>query len=237
MRLLVLMQLVPAPAASFGERLYDFSIKARDVLVDMGLAILIVIVGWALATGLFGVTRGLLRALRFNQGIQRLLGGSPAAAHEPAVLAAWAVYWTTLTVAVLIALDSLGVPVGPSVGSRLAEVLPRILTSGFLFAVGALLAAVLGGLSRRFFESAGLGGARLRGQLISGVLTGFAALIAVEQLGLAAQFVMALGVVAVGAVGLGLALAFGLGCRELARDFVIEYLRSLDEPERQSRPR
>jgi len=235
MRLLVLLQ--TTPVASFGERLYDFSIRARDGLIDFGLAVLIIVVGWALATGLFGVTRGLLRALRFNQGMQRLLGGSPAAAHEPAVLAAWAVYWATLTVAILIALDSIGIPVGTSVGTRLSEVLPRILTSGFLFAVGVLLAAVLGGLSRRFFESAGLGGARLRGQMIGGVLTGFAALIAVEQLGLAAQFVMALGVVAVGSVGLGLALAFGLGCRELARDFVIEYLRSLDEPDRRSPPR
>src|SRR5215831_10136140 len=108
MRLLVLMQTVPD--TSLGERLYDFSIKARDGLVDFGLALLIIVVGWALATGLFGVTRGLLRALHFNQAMQRLLGGTPAGAHEPAVLAAWAVYWTTLTVAVLIALDSLGVP-------------------------------------------------------------------------------------------------------------------------------
>jgi len=220
-------------AAGLGQRLSDFGLRARDFAIELGIALLVVLVGWALATALFGLTRALLRALRFNQGMQRLLGGSPAAAHEPAVLAAWAIYWTTVTVAVLIALDLLGVPAGPSMGSRLAEVLPRILTAGFLFAVGTLMAAVLGGLSRRFFESAGLGGARLRGRLVSGVLTGFAALLAVEQLGLAAQFVMALGVVTVGAVGLGLALAFGLGCRDLARDFVIEYLRSLDEPERQ----
>ena len=31
------------------------------------------------------------------------------------------------------------------------------------------------------------------------------------------------------AVGLALGLAFGLGCRDLARDFVVEYLRSMDE--------
>jgi len=47
---------------------------------------------------------------------------------------------------------------------------------------------------------------------------------------------MILAIVAVAAVGLALGLAFGLGCRELARDFVVEYLRSLDEegPERSS---
>ncbi len=41
---------------------------------------------------------------------------------------------------------------------------------------------------------------------------------------------MVLGGLAAAAVALALGLAFGLGCRDLARDFVIEYLRSLDEP-------
>ena len=61
-------------------------------------------------------------------------------------------------------------------------------------------------------------------------------LLALEQLGFAAQFVMAVGIVAVAALGLALGLAFGLGCRDLARDFVVEYLRSLepDEPKRPS---
>ena len=56
-------------------------------------------------------------------------------------------------------------------------------------------------------------------------------LVALDQLGFAAQFVMALGVVAVATAGLGLALAFGLGCRELARDFLVEYLRALEDSE------
>ena len=51
------------------------------------------------------------------------------------------------------------------------------------------------------------------------------------MVGFAAQFVMALGVVAVATAGLGLALAFGLGCRELARDFLVEYLRALEDSE------
>ena len=71
--------------------------------------------------------------------------------------------------------------------------------------------------------------ARLLGQVTTAILTGFAALLALEQLGFAAQFVMAVGVIAAAAAGLGLALAFGLGCRDLARDFVVEYLRSLDD--------
>jgi len=62
------------------------------------------------------------------------------------------------------------------------------------------------------------------------VLSGFAVLLSLEQLGLAAQLILAIGVAATGAIGLAIALAFGLGCRDLARDFVVEYLSSLEEP-------
>ena len=66
------------------------------------------------------------------------------------------------------------------------------------------------------------------GQVVTVVLSGCAILMALEQLGFAAQFVMAVGVCAVAALALGAGLAFGLGCRDLARDFVVEYLRSMD---------
>ncbi|MBK7369215.1 MAG: hypothetical protein IPJ04_15330 [Candidatus Eisenbacteria bacterium] len=98
-----------------------------------------------------------------------------------------------------------------------------------LFALGTLGAIVVGAVTQRFLESAEVRAAAIFGRVVGAVLTGFAMLLALEQLGFAAQFVMAIGVVAASATGLGLALAFGLGCRELARDFLVEYLRSLEE--------
>ena len=129
----------------------------------------------------------------------------------------------------LLALDTLGFDLAASVAERLADVVPRIVTSAVLFAVGVLLAMLFGSITRRFLEAADLRAAQPLGQVVTAVLVGFAALLALEQLGFAAQFVMAVGEVAVAAAGLGLALAFGLGCRDLARDFVVEYLRSLDD--------
>jgi hypothetical protein len=83
-------------------------------------------------------------------------------------------------------------------------------------------------MTRRLFESAGMRGARLRAQAVTVILIAFTALLALEQLGFAAQFIMALGITVVAGAGLAIALAFGLGCRELARDFVVEYLRSIE---------
>lgn len=209
-------------------RLDELSNGAADGLLRLLLALLVVLVGWVLGVVAGTLARWLLRAIRFNDGVRGVLGGTPPR-HEPAAIAAWVVQWGVMAVAWILALDTLGLTLSFAVTQRLAEVLPRIVASGLLFAVGVLVAMVIGALTRRFFDSAGLRGGRLRGQIVTVVLTGFAALVALEQLGFAAQFVMGVGLVAFAAAGLALGLAFGLGCRDLARDFVVEYLRSLDE--------
>jgi len=201
-----------------------------QVIVDWLLALLVVLIGWVLARLLEAITLHALRALRFNQGVRGLLGGTGSEpAHEPAAFASWAVRWTVVVVTVLLALDVLGLNVTSGVGDRLVDTLPRVVTATIMLAAGLVLAWVLGGAAHRLFEGAGLRGSRLRGQVVSVVLSAFAVLLALEQLGFAAQFVMALGITVVGAAGIAVGLAFGLGCRDLARDFVVEYLRSLDE--------
>lgn len=216
------------------ERVRGMGSMAGQVVTDWLLALLVVLIGWLLARLLEVITLFLLRALRFNQGVRGLLGasGTPLA-HEPAALASWAARWTVVVVAFLLAFDVLGLNLTTGVSDRLVDALPRVVTATLMLAVGLLLAWVLGGATRRLFEGAGLRGSRLRGQIVTVLLSAFVVLLALEQLGFAAQFVMALGVTTVAAAGLAVGLAFGLGCRELARDFVVEYLRSLEEEGRQ----
>lgn len=198
--------------------------------VDVLLALAVLIVGWALAEILSRLVRGLLRLLRFNQAVGTVFGwhgGTPQ--HEPAALASWLVYWSLLAVTLVLALDTAGLALSIPVAERLAEVLPRVVVAAVLLIVGVLFAMVIGLLARRVFVTGGMKRGRVQSQLVTGVLIGVAVLIALEQLGFAAQFVMWIGIVAVGAIAFAVALAFGLGCRDLARDFLVEYLRSMEE--------
>ena len=203
--------------------------------LGLGVAAALMLVGWGLAVVASRLVRGALRLLRLDQAVRGVFGPRATVRHEPAALAGWATYWLIMAVAALLALETLGFDLATPVAQRLSDVVPRILASAVLFAIGSVIALFAGRVTRRFLASADIRLARLQGQIVAAVLTGFAALMALDQLGFAAQFVMAIGVVAVAAAGLGLALAFGLGCRDFARDFVVEYLRSLDE-ERPQRP-
>ena len=217
------------------DRLGELGRGTARVALDLVIATAVMLVGWAIAALLSRLVRVMLHRLRFDDGVRSLVGARVLGTHEPARIASWATYWLVLTGAGLLALEALGMSVMGSIGARLGEVVPSIITSALLFAAGSVIAMVVGSLTRRFLETAEIRAARVHGQIVTGVLTGFAALLALEQLGFAAQFVMAIGVVATGAAGLALALAFGLGCRDLARDFLVEYLRSLDD-ERVKRP-
>ncbi len=204
--------------------------------VDFLFALLVVLVGWAIASLVARALLPLLRRLHFNDGVRGLLGiyGDPSSRHEPARLAASAAFWVILAIAVMLAMDVLGFALSQAVSDRLRDVVPRVVVATIMLVVGGLLAVVLGNVTRRLFESVGMRASRLRGQLVTAVLTAFAVLLALEQLGLAAQFIMTIMILVVGALALALGLAFGLGCRDLARDFVVEYLRSLDRDD--SRP-
>lgn len=203
---------------------------AGEFAMSLLLAAAIALVGWLLARAVRALTREVLRRLRFNEAMQRLSGAPPGAMRfEPAALASWVAYWFVALFGLVVAADALGLEVTSSVAERLREVLPRVVAATLELVVGVALAMGLGAVTRRIFETAGARGSRLRGQIVTVVLSGFAVLLALEQLGLAAQFIMALGITAMAAAGLAAALAFGLGCRELARDFVVEYLRSFDD--------
>ena len=219
-------------------RLQNMWLSIEEGSMDTLLAIAVALAGWGLARLLGVLTLHALRVLRFNQGVRALMRreGDPLQL-EPAALGSWAVYWSVIVVSLLLAFDTLGFDLSGPVTDRLRDVLPRIVVGALLLLAGVLLAMLVGSLTERLFSTGGMRGARLRGQIVTAVLSGCAVLLALEQLGFAAQFVIAVGVIIVGAVGLALGLAFGLGCRDLARDFVVEYLRSLEEERRSGNSR
>jgi hypothetical protein len=107
-------------------------------------------------------------------------------------------------------------------------VVPRVLTSALVLVAGVPISIGAARLVSSILPPSGAGPSRFRYQAITATLIAVVILLALDQLGLAAQLVMAIGVAMVAAAGLAVALAFGLGCRDLARDLIVEYLRASD---------
>ncbi|OGL03941.1 MAG: hypothetical protein A3I03_01410 [Candidatus Rokubacteria bacterium RIFCSPLOWO2_02_FULL_68_19] len=95
--------------------------------------------------------------------------------------------------------------------------------------LGLFFANFLAGVIRTAAANAGLREAEVLASVARYGLIVFTGAVTLHELGVGAQLVHSAFIIVFGAVALALALAFGLGCKDLARDWVIRYLESARE--------
>jgi len=87
-------------------------------------------------------------------------------------------------------------------------------------------ASFLAGVVRAAALNAGMAESDALAALVRYAVVGFTAAVTLEELGIAPELVRSAFVILFGAVALGLALAFGLGCKDLAREWMVRFLDS-----------
>jgi hypothetical protein len=210
----------------FGAHLMDTLNAVLHGLILIAIAAVIAFLGWALASILSRAVRLVLPYLGVDAPVTRLAKERPVPEELlPSRLAGYGVFWCVVVAATLLAFRVVGIDLAPSIASRFEDVIPRVLTSALVLVLGIPLSLAASRVLNAILLPTGVRPGRFRSQAVVAVLVGFTILLALDQLGLAAQLVLAVGVTAVASAGLALALAFGLGCRDLARDMLIEYLR------------
>lgn len=218
---------IPLLPPDFGEQLQATLVAVTGGLVLFLITIAVAFLGWLLALGLSRAVRALVALLGIDAPVARLQSRDRSrGVILPSRMAGYIAFWSAFLAACLVALRVTGLDLVPALTTRLQDVLPRILTSVFVLVAGIPVAVAAARFLNSVSGSSSPRTGRIRHQVYVSVLTGVVVLIALDQLGVAAQLVVALGVTAVGAAGLGLALAFGLGCRDLIRDLIVEYLRA-----------
>ncbi len=203
-------------------------VLSRGLLLLL-LAGLVGLVAWLLATLLARAVRAIVSWTGADAPVRRLSAGSVRDELLPSRVAGYMVFWCVLLVGGVLALRIVGIDLVPSIATRLQDIVPRVVTSALVLVIGIPVALAASRLLNAILEPSGVRQGRIRSQAVVTLLVGFTVLLALDQLGFAAQFVLAVGIAAVAAAGLALALAFGLGCRELARDLIVEYLRASED--------
>jgi hypothetical protein len=163
------------------------------------------------------VTMRLLRRARLNTLLER--GGVMEAVErsgshmDPTRVAANLVFWFVMFAVLLVAADALGESLS-GVFTELVGYIPSIIGAIVIIMIGNVLGAFVGGL---ISASAGhsSGGPTLARVGRASVII-LAVFMALQELGVATQIVTTAFAILFGAVALALALAFGLGNRDLA---------------------
>lgn len=186
--------------------------------------VLIILIGWFVATVLEKVVRGLLHAVKFENLAQR--AGFAGFVQKMGVKTdssgffGLIVKWFIRLIVLVVAFDALGLPAVSDVLRQLLLWLPNLLVALVVLVIGGLLANAAASLVRGATAEAGFDNPDRLAKIASVAIWAFAIVIAVNQTGIAATLVNTLFMGVVGAVAVAFALAFGLGGRHTAAKIV-----------------
>ncbi len=194
---------------------------------------LIILVGWFVASLIEKGIAAILRTIRFNHFAERAgitdfiqrMGMNT----DPAGMVGLVVKWFVRLIALVVAFDALGLPAVSEVLRQLLLWLPNVVVALVVLVIGGLAARALSNVVRGAASEAGLSNTNFLAKAASGVVWAFAIVVAVNQLGIATELVNTLFMAVVGAVALGLGLAFGLGGRETAAEITRKWYAKAQE--------
>ncbi len=196
-------------------------------------AVGVLIVGWLAAALLKMVLSRILRLVRFDGlcdrvGISEFLRKGRVR-HLPSDLVGIIAWWTVLLVTLLTIARILDLTVVNSFTARLAAFVPGLLAGVFVGIVGLVIVSFLGNFVMTVARTAGFAHATLlaRAVKIAGYIIVLA--LALQQIDLNRTMIGALFEILFAAVAFGLALAFGLGGKDLARDACTRLIQNLRE--------
>ena len=181
-------------------------------------AIVILIVGYIVARLLQTVVGRLLQGIGFDRWMER--GGikqffdRTETRETPATVLGKLVFWFIFIIAITMAADALGIPQVSAVLGQLIAYIPNIIAAILILILAALLANFLAGIVR------GATGSGLLGNIARYAIIVYAVFAALTQLGIAVELTAPTFLILLGAVALAVAIAFGIGGREVARDVI-----------------
>ncbi|MFN2432877.1 MAG: mechanosensitive ion channel [Gemmatimonadota bacterium] len=194
-------------------------------------AILILVIGYFVAKLLEKATDALLEKLRFDEALSR--GGVNSALErtgtklDPSSVVARLVFWIVLLVAILMAANVLGLTAVADMFERLVTYIPNVIVAVLILTLGMILGEFVKDLVAASVGS--VGGGMVLAKIAKIAILVLAVFMALDQLRIAPDIIDTAFTLLLGAIALAAALAFGLGGREVAG----EYLRQWTDKGRQ----
>jgi len=211
---------------------------ARNVLTQISqfmlnvlLVIVILIIGWLISKLIKAVVSKALKAIKIDALSTRIeldkILGKGGITYSLSDLIGVICYWLGLLVTFMVAINAIGLTVAADLLNQVVLYIPNVIAGIFILIIGMFAATALKNIVMTAANNAGLSQGKLLGQIVETVVVVFAVIIGLEQLNIGMRVTeLTIGII-LGSFGLGLALAFGLGCKDIAGKFVAELVGKL----------
>ena len=203
------------------------------------LAGIILVAGYGLAVLLRLVLSRLLEFVRFNQlfdriGVAEVLRKGQVK-NQPSRLVGMLAFWTVLVIAFFWIARVLDIRVLSSVSDSLERSAPSVVAAIFIGIIGVVVVSFLANFVSTLARTAGYPYHRLLARFVRIGVGLIIADLALDEMHLSGTLLSSLLLILVAAAAFGTALAFGLGCKDLAREAMLRFLSGLREKGRISK--
>ncbi len=192
-------------------------------------ALVILIVGWIVAKAIKRLVEWVLKLIRFDSladkaGISKILEKGELKVTATTVVSSL-VYWLVIIMVLVMVVNALGLPKASEILTSLFAYVPKVIAALLVLIVAMFLASFVSGIVRTAAGNANLPRPEIFAGISRWAIIIFAITISFEQLGIAPLLVSTTFNIILGSVCLALALAFGLG----GKDIVAKYLEELKQ--------
>ncbi len=205
--------------------------QISQFMVNMLLVIVILIVGWLLSKLFKAVVSKALKAIKLDTLASRIeldkiisKGGITYTLSE---LIGVICYWLGLLITFMVAINAIGLTIAAELLNKVVLYIPNVIAAIFILIIGMFAATALKNIVKTAANNAGVSQGKSLGQVVEVIVMVFTIFVGLEQLNIGIRVTeLTVGII-LGSLGLGLALAFGLGCKEIAGKFVAELVERL----------
>lgn len=214
------------------ERFYE---KVLQFLPNILTSIFLIIAGVTIGAILRIVFLRFLRAINFDKlterfGMIEVLRKSGI--KEPiSVLLSKMVGWITILIFITISLQALDIPAVERILERFFLYLPNVFVAAFILFFGYLLSNFFGRAALIASVNAGIKVSGLIGKLVKLTIFLLAVTMTLEQLGIGRGTIVIAFSIIIGGIVLALAIAFGLGGRDIAKEYLEKKLKGEEKKE------
>jgi Conserved TM helix len=181
-------------------------------------ALVLLVIGYIVAKVVAGLVRRGLRAVGTDRAVSSGRAGDYrqrfAPSLQPSGVIAKIAFWFVFGLAIMLAVSALGIDALTDFVGGIVAYLPNVIAAILILLIAIAIAGAVGGLAQRLMGGTMLG--KLVQTVVPAVVMTIALFMALVQLKIATQIVVATYVIVLGSIGLGFALAFGLGGRNVA---------------------
>lgn len=199
-----------------GESFQSGLTRLFDYLPQLIGALLLVVIGYFIAAILRSIVQRALRRMRFDRALHTSPAGNAIARiiESPSRFTGKLVFWLVFLGFISLAISALNLPTLNSFVGTIYGYLPHVVAAILIFLVASTVSGLTVAFVQRVMGRTAL--AKLLSAVIPSLTMSIAVFMILDELMIAKEIVLITYTALIGAVALGLALAFGLGGRDVA---------------------